>query len=184
VSPAFRPTPLRGCYELDCAFSADERGTFTKIHHAGWFREVTGEDLVFKESFYSRSKAAVLRGLHLQLPPAHYWKLVHCLEGEIFDVILDLRAGAGTFGRVHTLALSGENRRAVLIPPGCAHGFCVVGPRPSLVLYQVTSVHSPELDTGVLWSSVPVEWPLARPVVSARDQALPPLESYGSGIGL
>ncbi|MGC4119575.1 MAG: dTDP-4-dehydrorhamnose 3,5-epimerase family protein [Myxococcales bacterium] len=179
-----RPTPLRGCFELEAVFSSDERGSFTKIHRADWLEEIAGERLVFRETYYSTSNPGTLRGLHLQRPPAHYWKLLHCLDGEIFDVILDLRAGSGTFGKAYTLTLGAEGHRSVLIPPGCAHGFCVPGPRAARVLYEVTATHSPEHDTGVLWSSAPVAWPVTAPVMSARDRALPTLESYGTGIAL
>lgn len=163
------PCAIPGCFEVQPRAIDDERGRFVKVFHADAF---AGLNLVtdFKEEYYSHSKKGVIRGLHFQTPPAGHEKLVYCTHGEVFDVVLDLRVGSPTFGQTATFMLSAERANYLYIPQGLAHGFCVTSESATLV-YKVTSVYAPDSDHGVLWSSAPVDWPSANPIVSKRDAA-------------
>jgi len=109
----------------------------------------------------------------------HHTKLVTCLTGEIFDVVLDIREGSPTFGKWETFTLNDINRETIYLPPGVAHGFYTLS-EGATVLYNVTSVHSPVHDLGILWSSSGIDWPDTVPTVSSRDRELPALDDFTS----
>ncbi|MEM6761952.1 MAG: dTDP-4-dehydrorhamnose 3,5-epimerase [Pseudomonadota bacterium] len=115
-----------------------------------------------------------VRGLHFQRPPRGEAKLVSCLRGRVFDVALDLRAGSTTFGHVVTAELSADNRRALLIPEGCAHGFQTLEPDSEL-LYLHSTFYAPDAEGGIHHASpaLGIKWPLTPVGLSARDKALP-----------
>jgi dTDP-4-dehydrorhamnose 3,5-epimerase len=136
-----------------------------------------GLECDFTESFYTESGAGVLRGMHFQVPPADHAKLVYCIAGAICDVAVDLRLGSPTFGQHETYRLSARANNAIYLPRGIAHGFFVEA-APSIVVYQVTSEHSPAHDRGVHWDSFGAAWPGGTPIVSRRDDALPRLADY------
>lgn len=115
------------------------------------------------------SKNNVLRGLHFQAPPHDHYKLVTCIAGEAFDVIVDLRKSSPTYGQHESFELNGGD--SVFVPAGCAHGFYVRSESATL-LYNVSTIHAPSHDTGIRWDSVGVSWPSANPVVSERDAGL------------
>ena len=133
--------------------------------------EKRGLESVFKESFYTRSAANVLRGMHFQISPSDGAKLVYCLEGAILDVALDIRSESPAFGSVYTFDLSADEPAGVYIPRGVAHGF-YVRRAPALTMYHVTSEYDPQCDTGVRWDSFGFEWPVSDPLLSPRDAAL------------
>lgn len=167
---ALLPSAIPGCVEVQPPVMDDERGRFVKVFHSDAFAEL-GLATEFKEEYYSHSKLGVVRGMHFQTPPADHAKLVYCPHGEVFDVVLDLRVGSPTYGEVATFALSAAKGNYVYIPKGLAHGFCTVSDSATLV-YKVTTMYAPANDSGVLWSSVPVEWPVTAPIVSTRDAGL------------
>ncbi|MBT0653785.1 dTDP-4-dehydrorhamnose 3,5-epimerase [Geomobilimonas luticola] len=173
-----RETAIPGCYELTPPVFRDERGLFVKTFHEEVFAR---HNLAtrYAEEYYSLSGANVLRGLHFQLPPKDHVKLVTCVAGEVFDVVLDLRADSPTYGRFETFSLSDGRANMLYIPAGLAHGFCVTA-APALMLYKVTSVYSPEHDAGIRWDSAGIPWPIDRPVVSARDAGFVPLSAFES----
>jgi dTDP-4-dehydrorhamnose 3,5-epimerase len=123
----------------------------------------------------SRSVRGTLRGLHLQHPNGQ-GKLVYVIEGEVFDVAVDVRVGSPTFGRWFGIALSGRNKRQVYIPPGFAHGFCVTS-EYALFAYKCTETYRPETELGILWNdpAIGVRWPTNATVLSEKDRAYPPL---------
>lgn len=172
----FRRTRIPGCYEIRAHPHEDARGRFVKTLHRGSF-ERHGLASDFAEEYYSVSGAGVVRGLHFQRPPADHVKLVYCIDGEVFDVVLDLRKGSPTFGSFQEFRLSASAANALYIPRGLAHGFCVPAGRATLV-YKTSTVHSPEHDAGIRWDSVGVPWPCEQPVLSDRDQAFPPLHEF------
>lgn len=153
----------------------DDRGFFLETYKQSAFVGA-GIPAAFVQSNLSRSAYGVLRGLHYQRPPMAQAKLVMALNGEIFDVAVDIRYGSPTYGQWVGAALSAENHRLLYIPPGFAHGFCVVSDTAD-VLYQVTAEYSPEHDTGILWNDpdVGVTWPIDVPLVSAKDARQPRL---------
>jgi dTDP-4-dehydrorhamnose 3,5-epimerase len=165
-----RPTIVPGCFEVGLKSLADSRGNFVKAFQATAFERL-GLESRFAESFHTRSGAHVLRGMHLQKTPSDGAKLVYCLEGAILDLALDLRLESPAFGEVCTFELSAEKDTAVYLPRGVAHGFYVRS-APALTMYHVSSEYDPQCDTGVRWDSFGFEWPVADPLVSARDAAL------------
>lgn len=148
----------------------DPRGFFIKTLHRDFFAE-HGMPSDFAEQYYSFSIRDVVRGLHFQVPPHDHYKLVTCIEGEIHDVVVDLRRGSPTFGDHATIELSGARGDCVYIPSGIAHGFAVRSER-AVMLYNVSTMYAPEHDTGIRWDSVGIDWGVANPFVSERDAKL------------
>jgi dTDP-4-dehydrorhamnose 3,5-epimerase len=157
---------------------ADERGTFVKSFNAETFR-LAGLPTHWAETYHSKSRRGVIRGLHLQRKPAELGKLVWCVAGHIWDVVLDLRGTSPTCGMYAAFELSPEEPMAIYVPPGCAHGFCALDDN-SIVVYQTTSTHSPADDVGVRWDSAGINWPIRNPIVSERDNRLPSLSQFVS----
>jgi dTDP-4-dehydrorhamnose 3,5-epimerase len=153
----------------------DLRGTFAKTYNSNVFADL-GLPIDWKEDFYSVSKKGVIRGMHYQAPPADHHKMIFCLSGEIQDVVLDLRKNSTTYGQYISIELSGSRSEILIIPSGFAHGFCALS-EEAVTQYKVTSVYSPENDTGVLWSSFGCTWLSKTPIVSERDQALPEFQT-------
>jgi dTDP-4-dehydrorhamnose 3,5-epimerase len=122
-----------------------------------------------------------LRGLHFQRPPKAQGKLVRVVVGEIYDVSLDLRPDAPSFGRWVAVTLSAANRRMVYVPPWCAHGFCVVSEYAE-VMYKTTAEYAPELEGGVAWDdpALAIPWPVEAPVISARESPVADAARRGS----
>lgn len=171
----FAGTSIDGCYLFRLnARHEDARGTFVKPLRLD-FLESHGVRFECRESFVSWSKPGVLRGMHFQVPPHDHAKIVSCIEGEIFDVVVDLRPSSPTYREALSFRLKGASGEALYIPPGCAHGFQVLGDGGAWVAYYTSREHHPESDRGILWSSVPVQWPVAEPIVSERDAAFPML---------
>lgn len=173
-----RQTKIPGCYLIGLLARLDARGSFVKTFQSTAFREL-GLETDFRESFYSFSEEAVLRGLHFQLPPSDGAKLVYCLKGEVLDVAVDLRVGSPTYGEHTTFELSARDASAVYIPRGVAHGF-YVRQGPALLVYHVTSEYDARLDSGILWSSIDFEWPSLIPTCSERDAAFTNLQEFAS----
>jgi dTDP-4-dehydrorhamnose 3,5-epimerase len=179
------PAPLRversslaGCFELFPPVSRDARGCFVKIFNEEAFR-AAHLATHFAEEYYSVSRRRVLRGLHFQVPPHGHTKLVYCTDGDVLDVVVDLRAGSPTFGRHHVFRLGARRRNMVYIPVGLAHGFYVTSARATLV-YRTTGAYSADHDRGVRWDSAGITWPDADPIVSDRDRSLPALRDFQS----
>lgn len=173
-----KPSPIPGCFELQPRVFDDERGRFVKVFHKDAFAD---QDLQtgFAEEYYSVSRRDVIRGLHFQTPPMDHVKLVYCVQGEVLDVVLDLRVGSPAFGKLATFTLCASKGNLVYLPKGMAHGFCVLSDEATLV-YKVSSVYSAEHDCGVLWNSVDLDWPTANPILSERDRTFRPLSEFDS----
>jgi dTDP-4-dehydrorhamnose 3,5-epimerase len=167
-------TPLPGVLAVEPRVHQDERGFFLEVFHAGKF-EAEGLALSFVQDNHSQSRRGTLRGLHLQTR-APQGKLVRCVEGEIWDVAVDVRVGSPSFGRWHGERLSAANFRQLWIPAGFAHGFCVLSDSAQ-VEYKCTTLYDPESDLALAWNDpeLAVEWPLGEPVLSPRDAAAPRL---------
>jgi dTDP-4-dehydrorhamnose 3,5-epimerase len=171
-------TALPGVMKVVTKHLADSRGFFAKTIHADIFRAL-GLRSDFTEEYYSISKKNVLRGLHFQTPPFDHAKYVTCLRGEILDVVVDIRKGSPTFGRVASFELSESEATSIYIPSGFAHGFLAKS-EDATVLYRVTSVYAPENDAGILWSSVDFKWPVSIPIVSDRDAGFAAISDFKS----
>ena len=153
---------------------SDHRGHFAETYHEHRYRE-TGIAERFVQDNYSHSIRNTLRGLHFQEPQAQ-GKLVMALEGSVYDVVVDIRKGSPTFGKWYAMTLSGEHVRQIYIPPGCAHGFCVLS-ETAAFLYKCTAYYAPQHERGIIWNdpTLGIQWPVLAPLISAKDQALRPL---------
>jgi dTDP-4-dehydrorhamnose 3,5-epimerase len=153
---------------------ADERGWFFEEFQDERFAAL-GLPTAFPQQNRSRSRQGVLRGLHYQFARPQ-GKLVSCTQGRIFDVAVDVRRGSPTFGKWVGVNLDGASPHQLWIPPGFAHGFCVLSPVAD-VAYKLTDVYAAEDERGILWCDpdVGIEWPVSAPIVSERDRALKPL---------
>jgi dTDP-4-dehydrorhamnose 3,5-epimerase len=167
---------LPDCFELRFSPHIDDRGTFLKTFQRDSFKG-KGLETEFVETFSTVSGENVLRGMHVQLPPADHAKLTYCLVGRVQDVLLDLRKGSPAFGQHQVLELAADCFNAVYVPRGVAHGFLVMQ-APAIMLYHVTSTHVPSLDAGIAWDSFGAPWLEPAPRVSKRDAALPRLSDF------
>lgn len=173
-----KTTSLAGCFELLPRVLEDDRGRFVKPFHAQAFEQL-GLESGFVEDFYTVSHQHVVRGLHFQKPPADHVKLVYCVQGEVLDAVVDLRVGSPTYGQHALFQLSAHTANSVYIPKGMAHGFCALSAQATLA-YKVSTVHSVQHDSGILWSSANIPWPVNQPRVSERDRNLCPLDQFES----
>jgi dTDP-4-dehydrorhamnose 3,5-epimerase len=153
----------------------DSRGFFTETYQQKRYAE-SGIDRTFVQDNLSRSTKGTLRGLHFQIntPQA---KLVQVIEGEVFDVAVDVRPGSPSFGKWEGVRLSDNNMRQLFIPEGFAHGFCVLSDT-ALFSYKCTDFYAPDDEGGILWSDpdIGIQWPIDAPMLSAKDQAYPLLK--------
>jgi dTDP-4-dehydrorhamnose 3,5-epimerase len=150
----------------------DARGFFFESFNARDFAQVTGLNVDFVQDNHSKSAKGVLRGLHYQIQHPQ-GKLVRVVQGEVFDVAVDLRRSSATFGRWVGVHLSAENHRQLWVPPGFAHGFVVTSDSAEF-LYKTTDYWYPEHERSLLWSdpAVGIQWPLdTAPLLAAKDAA-------------
>ena len=167
-------TRLPGVVIIEPRVFRDDRGFFLETYHAARYAE-HGLTLPFVQDNHSRSREGTLRGLHFQRTKPQ-GKLVRAVEGTIFDVAADIDPASPTYGQWVGVELSAENFRQIYVPPGYAHGFCVVSD-VAQVEYKCTDFYDPADEGGVMWNDpvLGVAWPIAVPILSARDQAHPPL---------
>lgn len=163
-------TKLAGVLVIEPDVFGDDRGYFLETWAHKRYMEI-GIAEQFVQDNVSMSRRGILRGLHLQ----HPWgqgKLVHVVQGEVFDVAVDVRTDSPTFGQWVGATLSAENHLQVYIPPGFAHGFCVTSD-VALFSYKCTEAYHRETELGVAWNDpdLGIEWPVTNPMVSAKDQA-------------
>lgn len=165
-------TSLPGCLVVEPKVFGDARGYFYESYNRSKFNEM-GIDVDFVQSNVSRSARGVLRGLHYQWPHPQ-GKLVSVLEGEVYDVAVDIRRGSPTFGKWAGVMLTAENHRHFWIPEGFAHGFCVVSEHATFS-YQCTDLYNAQADGGVRWDdpAIGVDWPLSDPLLSDKDSKAP-----------
>jgi dTDP-4-dehydrorhamnose 3,5-epimerase len=156
----------------------DDRGFFFESFNQRQFDEAIGKPVRFVQDNHSKSIRGVLRGLHFQ-EPSPQGKLVRVLQGEIFDVAVDIRKDSPTYGQSVTQVLSAENRKQMWIPEGFAHGFLVLSDTAEF-LYKVTNYYAPEFDHCILWNdpTLNIEWPTqGEPILSAKDRQGSPFSS-------
>lgn len=172
------PTALPEVLRIEPTIFGDARGFFFESFNARDFRAATGLDVTFVQDNHSGSARGVLRGLHYQIRQPQ-GKLVRVVQGEVFDVAVDLRRRSPTFGRWVGEILSAENRRQLWIPPGFAHGFLVLSEWAECV-YKSTDFYAPEHERALRWDdpTVDVAWPLtSAPMLAARDAEARPIDA-------
>jgi len=168
----FLETELPGVLIVEPDVFRDARGFFLETFHASRYRD-RGIPYDFVQDNHSKSIRGTLRGLHAQRRRPQ-GKLVRAAQGEIFDVAVDIRPSSATFGKWVGASLSGENFRQMFIPPGFAHGFCVLSGSAE-VEYKCTDFYDRADEIGVRWDSAGIEWPIQDPLLSPKDAALPTL---------
>lgn len=162
------PSDLPEVIVIEPKIFGDSRGYFWESWHRDRYRDA-GLPEVFAQDNLSKSSRGVLRGLHFQEPKAQ-GKLVTVLEGEVFDVAVDIRVGSPRFGKIVAVTLSGESKRQIYIPPGFAHGFCVLSDA-AVFMYKCTEPYAPEAEGGIIWNDpdLAIPWPIEQPALSAKD---------------
>jgi len=165
-------TSLEGVIVIEPKVHGDDRGFFLESFHARKFEDA-GIDASFVQTNISRSSRGVLRGLHYQNPNPQ-GKLVTVVEGEVFDVAVDIRTSSPTFGKWTAVMLSETNHRHFWIPPGFAHGFCVLSPFATF-MYQCTTPYDATGDAAIRWNDadLAIDWPVSDPSLSSRDAQAP-----------
>ena len=171
----FVETAIPGLLLIEPDVYRDERGFFLETFHATKYSHA-GIPGTFAQDNHSSSVRHTLRGLHLQRRQPQ-GKLVRVVAGTIWDVAVDLRRGSPTFRQWSAEELSAENFRQLYIPPGCAHGFCVLS-ETAHVLYKCTDVYDPTDEIGIAFDDreLNIPWPVERPLLSPRDQRHPSLQ--------
>lgn len=174
--------PMPGLFVIQPKVFNDQRGFFLETFQADKLKSI-GLEYRFVQDNHSRSRRGVLRGLHFQINYPQ-GKLVYVPRGEVFDVAVDLRDGSPTFGQVYSTCLNDENHLMLFVPPGMAHGFCVVSETVDF-FYKCTDFYHPEDEGGIVWNDpeLAIPWPIEQPVISAKDLKLPSFADYKRNIG-
>ncbi len=153
---------------------ADQRGYFYESFNRRQFASLIGRDLDFVQDNHSRSEKNVLRGLHFQIQQPQA-KLIHVVQGQVFDVVVDLRSASPNFGQHVATELSEKNKRMLWVPEGFAHGFLTTSSTAEIV-YKTTAYYAPEFERSIAWNdpALAIAWPIeGAPRLSAKDQHAP-----------
>ncbi len=179
------PTPLAGVVAIERTQIGDARGYLERLFCADELREAGYSAPIAQLTRTVTTQRGIVRGLHFQRPPAAEIKLVSCLRGEIFDVVVDLRGGSPTFLQWHAEILSETNHRALLIPQGCAHGFQSLSADCDL-LYCLSAPYTPQSEDGINArdETLAIKWPAPIAGVSDRDTGLPRISKSFSGLAI
>ncbi|WP_345867261.1 dTDP-4-dehydrorhamnose 3,5-epimerase [Shewanella algae] len=174
-------TKIKDLVIIEPKVFGDERGFFYELFQAERYADA-GIEAKFVQDNRSRSSKGVLRGLHFQKTKPQ-GKLVTVTEGEVYDVAVDLRPNSVTFGQYESIILSGKNRLQFYVPPGFAHGFCVLSDVADFQ-YKCTDYYDPSDESGLLWNdpSLKISWPLLAPLLSDKDMKLPTLAEIKDNI--
>lgn len=171
-------TNIAGCKKIELERHEDSRGFFARVWCAEEFANAGLPNSVVQCSISYNRQAGTLRGMHFQLPPSSEGKYVRCIRGSIFDAIVDLRATTGTYLETVTVNLDDNERAAIYVPPGCAHGFQTLEDDTE-VLYMMSDVYVPELSRGFRWNdpAFDIHWPDPDPILHERDASYPDFEN-------
>jgi len=177
----FSPTRIAEVLVIEPRVFPDERGFFMETYKRSEFA-AHGIAVPFVQCNHSRSSRGILRGLHFQKPPRAQAKLVRVVSGAIFDVAVDLRQGAPTYGHWVGVELSASNNKMLYAPAGFAHGFCVISTDADIA-YMTSDEYAPALESGIAWDDpdLNIAWPTAAPQLSARDRQWPRLRDSDTG---
>ena len=173
-------TPIQDCVIIEPKVFFDERGYFLESFNEAVFEKETGLAVRFIQDNQSKSSKGVLRGLHYQRGAYQQAKLVRVLQGEVLDVVVDLRKDSSTYGQQFTQVLSADNFKQVFIPRGCAHGFLVKS-ETAIFAYKCDNVYNKESEGGIIYNdpSLGIDWEfnLDEVIVSDKDKVLPLFEN-------
>ena len=168
-------TELDAVLEVRTGRVADDRGFFAETHSVEMWRQA-GFEAEFVQDNLSKSRQGTLRGMHFQIAPHAMGKLVRCVQGAVFDVAVDLRAGSATYGKWVGRELTGDGDLCLWIPEGFAHGFLALEDE-TLVHYKCTDMHAPETERALHYADpdVGIEWPIEPSIVTQKDAEAPRL---------
>ena len=168
-------TELPGVLIIEPKLFGDQRGFFQESFHVERYAQA-GITAPFVQDNLSFSRGGVVRGLHFQNPNSQ-GKLVYVLEGEVFDVAVDIRRGSPTYGHWLGFVLSADNKRQLWVPPGYAHGFCVIS-ETALFAYKCTDYYNPDAEVSIRWNDpdIKIDWPITNPTLSGKDEEAPTLD--------
>ena len=175
----FIPTKLEGCFIIEPKVILDERGYFMESFNENTFQKGTGKAVHFVQDNQSFSTKGVLRGLHYQTGEHAQAKLVRVLQGEVLDVVVDIRPNSATFGEYDSVLLTGDNKTQFFVPRGFAHGFLVLS-ETATFFYKCDNFYNKESEGGLLYNdnSINIDWqfPLENLIISEKDLILPTIE--------
>ncbi|MFZ2150108.1 MAG: dTDP-4-dehydrorhamnose 3,5-epimerase [Minisyncoccia bacterium] len=171
-------TKLSGVYIIEPDTFEDDRGSLVKSFNKDFFIK-NGLISSFEENYYSISNKNVIRGMHFQKNESDHAKLVYVTHGSILDVVIDLRKNSPTYGQCSSLELSKKNHKIIYMPKGCAHGFLSLEDN-SCVIYLQEKARSEKNEDGIHFNSFGMDWRVANPIVSKRDQELQNLSEFDS----
>lgn len=168
----FTETKLKGVFIIELEKLEDERGFFARTWDKKTFEEYGLNSKVVQCSISFNKLKGTIRGMHFQIPPYEESKIVNCIKGKIFDVIIDMRSDSETFKKWISIELSDLNKKMIYIPEGCAHGFQTLEDN-TLVYYQISEIYSPDHARGVRWDdkAFQIEWPYKKTVISKKDSS-------------
>ncbi|NJP38788.1 dTDP-4-dehydrorhamnose 3,5-epimerase [Alkalicoccus luteus] len=162
------------CYEFEPNLFEDNRGYFMEVFRESHLQSLGLDQRFVQENHLYSKFAGTLRGIHYQLPPYEQAKLVRCIRGSIYDVVIDLRRDSPTFLQHAAVELTSDNRKQLYVPAGCGHAFMTLVPDTE-VLYKTDAYYAPEHEAGIHWSDhqLNISWPALKPVLSQKDEQLP-----------
>lgn len=168
-------TEIDGIIIIEPQLFSDNRGIFCETFSVSKYREA-GIYCDFVQDNFSVSKKNIIRGLHYQIPPVAQAKLVSVIDGEIYDVAVDIRKNSRSFGKYFGAILKAPFRRQIFIPSGFAHGFSVLSER-ALVYYKCSAPYSPQHERGIRWNDpdLAIDWKILSPILNERDSSFPKL---------
>ena len=181
----FIETPLKGSYLIELDPFRDERGLFARAFCKNEFSEINHSKEFVQINHSVTVQKGTIRGLHYQVPPSCEIKLVRCVRGKVFDVIVDIRRGSLTFLNYFGIELSEQNMKMIYVPEGFAHGFQTLAPNSQLI-YHHSNYYTPEDERGMRYSDpfIGIKWPLQPSVVSQKDKNYDLLNKQFGGITL
>ena len=179
----FIPSPLQGACTIELDKRGDERGFFARLFCEKEFGAADLETRFVQINNSSSAKRGTLRGMHFQLPPAAEVKVVRCIKGSLYDVIVDLRPDSPTFKQWFGAELSAENRRMMYVPRGFAHGFITLADDTE-AFYLVSAYYAPEQERGLRFDdpAINIQWPATPTEVSEKDKKWPALDAAFHGL--
>jgi len=179
----FTPTPLEGSYIVEPTGFSDDRGWFGRIYCKNEFREIGHDKEWVQMNHSSTKKTGSIRGMHFQNHPFREIKMVKCVSGAVFDVIIDIRKNSSTFLKWFGQELSADNRKMLYIPEGFAHGFQTLTDDSDLI-YLHSEFYVPNAEAGIRYNDpkLNIDWPLIPSVISDRDSSHPYLNETFKGI--
>lgn len=179
----FNKSPLEGAYTIDLEKRGDDRGFFARVFCENEFGAQGLETRFVQINNSSSAKRGTLRGMHFQLPPEGEVKVVRCIKGSLYDVIVDLRPDSPTFKQWFGAELSAENRRMMYVPRGFAHGFITLSDDTE-AFYLVSAFYAPKEERGLRYNdpAIGIEWPITPTEISEKDQNWPDLGAEFHGL--